>query len=210
MLFHILMVALSSSIDSFGIGISYGVRKIKLPIYTLIIISLISFLFSSSSIMFGNLLLKILPVKAAKLTGILILIFMGIWIIIQANKEKENKKEKMTVCSFLIKSLGITIQIIRTPESCDINKSNKIEAFEAFYLGVALSIDSIGAGIGSSVLGVQTILLPLNIVIFQLLFLLIGTFTGKHMNHKNTKNNKWVILSGSLLIIVAIIRLILS
>jgi len=206
------MVALSSSIDAFGIGTSYGIRKIKITGYALIIISAIAFIFSYASILFGNVLLNILPVKVAKLIGILILIFMGVWIILQGNKKDEKVKEykSRTIFSLLIKSLGITIEIIRTPEKCDMDKSNKIEIMEAFYLGIAMSVDSIGAGIGSAVLGVDNILLPASICLFQFIFLLSGiVFAEKLVKLNINNNNIWIIISGSLLIIIAMVRLIL-
>jgi len=206
------MVALSSSIDAFGIGTSYGIRKIKITGWALIIISAIAFIFSYASILFGNILLNILPVKVAKLIGILILIFMGVWIILQGNKKDEKVKEykPKTIFSLLIKSLGITIEIIRTPEKCDMDKSNKIEIMEAFYLGIAMSVDSIGAGIGSAVLGVDNILLPASICLFQLIFLSSGIIFAEKLVKLNINNNNiWIIISGSLLIIIAMIRLIL-
>lgn len=212
MFFNILALAASLSIDSFGIGISYGMRKIKVPIYAIIIISMLAFIFSSLSIFLGTILLTLLPKSFAKFIGIIILASMGIWIIYQGISKKKdkkiiNKKNPETILNLIIKSMGITIKIIRTPEYCDMDNSNIIEPKEAFYLGVALSVDSIGAGIGTAIMGINTLLIPIFVALFQLIFLISGIKIGKEASSFNSESNLWVIISGILLIIVAFIRL---
>lgn len=213
-MFNILALAFSLSIDALGIGTSYGIRKIKIPIYATVIIAALAFLFTSVSIFFGTILLHFLPPSIAKLIGIFILILMGIWIIYQGlhdKKEvKDTSKKDETIFNMIIKSLGITIKIIRTPEYCDMDKSSSIEPIEALYLGVALSVDSIGAGIGTAVLGLNTIAIPICVAVFQILFLHIGLTIGKKLRIFNGESNIWVILSGSILILVGIIRLFIS
>jgi len=50
----ILGFALSSSIDNFGVGISYGVRKVRIKWLSNLLIAAICFLFSMVGIMFGK------------------------------------------------------------------------------------------------------------------------------------------------------------
>ena len=47
------------------------------------------------------------------------------------------------------------IQILRKPTVADFDKSGTISAGEALLLGIALSVDSFGAGIGASLLGMH-------------------------------------------------------
>ncbi len=213
MIFGILILAISLSIDSLGIGVAYGVREIKIPLNAKIIISILSFTFTSISIFFGGLVVKILPPVAAKSFGIIILMLMGVWIIYQALHEKETEKkppdEEKTILNILIKSLGISIKIIHHPETCDMNKSSTIDPFEALYLGTALSIDSFGAGIGSAAVGLNSIFIPVAVALCQLIFLCTGLFIGKKIAVSKmikVNNNIWSIISGSLLIVLGILR----
>ncbi len=121
------------------------------------------------------------------------------------NIPKLHKKEYR----FFIKFLGVTVQIIRDPSYSDFNNSNQIEAKEALYLGIALSLDSIGIGIGSSIMGLNTFLFPILVASFQLFFLSFGGYLGKKIKDiSNIPENIWGIVSGILLIFVGISKIV--
>ena len=92
MLLSIIVLAFSSSIDSFGIGITYGLRKTNLTRFAKFILFMISIIITSISIFVGNKLTLIFTSNFTKLLGSLILIIMGIVIIFQIinSKEKNN------------------------------------------------------------------------------------------------------------------------
>lgn len=184
MFLAILILAISVSIDSFGIGITYGIRNTaigKLSGATLFIISLI---FSGVSVLVGNVIFSIIPENIVKFISVILLICMGIWIILET---------------------------IKNPIILDLNKSNTIELNEAIYLAIALSIDSVCVGISSSSFGIYGLLYPILVPIFQLLFLNFGIILGKKFttmrNFKHVPLKLWNILSGILLISIGIFRI---
>ena len=129
---------------------------------------------------------------------------MGFLIIYEAmntNEKKEYKSHKI-----FLKSLGITIQIIRNPISSDLNNSKIIEKNEALYLAFALSLDSICVGITSSSFGMYSLLFPILVPLFQFIFLNAGIILGKKIVLYNTSLKKWNIISGVLLIVIGILR----
>lgn len=212
-----IILALALSIDAFGIGISYGVRKIDFKVLSLAIISFIAFLFSSVSIWFGNIIASFFSEKITSFISILILVILGLFIIKKGLEKNENiepisiptiNNEHKNLYSFFIKSLGITINVIKTPSICDINHSLKIDPKEALYLGIALSLDCIGTSIAVSSFEKNTFLFPVFIVIFQLTFLLLGTFLGKKTIIKVLDESKISIISGLILIIIGFLRLV--
>lgn len=212
MLLTCLLLALSVSIDSFGIGITYGLRNTKISILPKILLFIISIFFTTFSIFLGNLLTDILPKNYVKLIGSILLFFIGLWIIYQAIK-KDNKNTILStnkepkIYSFIIKFLGITIKIIRDPKSSDLDNSKTIDWKEAIFLGVALSIDSIGVGIGGSIIGVNSFLFPILVASFQLIFLSLGkNICVKIFKLYKLPENIWSIISGILLIIIAIFK----
>lgn len=204
---NIIFLAITLSIDALGIGISYGVRGINIPLFSKFIISIQTFLIITISLFLGNVVFSFFPTTIRNYTGVIILIALGVFMIIEAYLPKKEKTE--TVRTFSIKQAGITIKIIKSPPVCDFNKSNKIEPFEALYLGLALSIDSFGVSFGSGAFGVFSIFLPLFAVFFQILFLSIGISSGRKIsNISKLSENTWITVSGCILIFIGILKLI--
>lgn len=211
MLVNYIVLALSVSIDSFGIGITYGMRNTKIYRNAKIILFMISILITSLSVHLGNVLNEFFSQSFTKWIGACFLILMGLWIIFQALSPKKDdeliKTASPTVYQFMIRFLGITIQIIRDPIFSDLDHSKKIDAKEAIYLGVCLSIDSLCIGICSSMIGYSSYLFPILVASFQLFFLSIGRVLGeKILCISRIPENIWSTLSGVLLICIGFSR----
>ena len=219
MLFTTFLLAISSSIDSLGIGITYGIKNTSISGKGKSVIFFVSFIVTIVSLYLGNILKVIFPDFIVDYLGSFLFIVMGIFICFQAlkkdkkegkvkNAKTENNSQK--TYSFFIKFLGITIKIIKDPVSSDLDKSNKIDSKEALFLSIALSMDSICIGIGGSVIGINTYIFPFLIGFFQLFFLGIGNFFGKKLyNFSKLPSNIWSIVSGILLVILGIIKFII-
>lgn len=204
------LLATSLSMDALGIGISYGLRSIKVPNLPKIIIGFISLLFTAIAIGIGNIIVLFLPAYLTKLIGAGMLAVLGMIIVIQAvwkNKKviSENTKKNKTWL-WNIKSLGITVKITRAPEVLDKN-SNKMSVKESIYMGVALSIDSFGAGISSAVSGMNNLFVPIMVGVCQFVFLSFGIICGQKLtSFKRIDSDIFMVLSGALLIILAFVR----
>ena len=183
MFLAILILAISVSIDSFGIGITYGIRNTTINKLSATTLFVLSMLFSSISIFLGNIIFSIIPENVVKFISIILLFGMGIWIILET---------------------------IKNPIILDLNKSNTIALNEAFCLAIALSIDSICVGISCSSFGNYGLLYPILVPIFQLLFLNSGIILGKNFTKihlfKHIPLKLWNILSGILIIAIGIFR----
>jgi putative sporulation protein YtaF len=145
----------------------------------------------------------------------MILGLMGLWIILQAildkggeGHEKEILKEERTLFRFAVKSLGITIQVIRNPAEGDLDQSGVIDKREALLLGLALSVDAIGAGIGSALAGLGSLWISVATGIFQMLLLSAGGHFGKKLGNSGKLNKRLLSFApGILLITMALIRI---
>lgn len=213
MLLNSIFLAISSSIDSLGIGITYGIKNTKISHVGRCILFCISFLIALTSLYFGNIIKNIFSEYFSKILGSIILILMGIFICFQSLKKDykkdiyyiKNNSEK--IYSFFIKFLGITIKIIKNPINSDLDHSKIIDSKEAIFLGLALSLDSFCIGIGGSIIGINYSLFPFFIAIFQLIFLSLGNFFGRKIyKSSNLPDNIWSIVSGIILIIIGIIK----
>ena len=187
MLFSCLTLAISSSIDSLGIGITYGLKNTTLTNSAKFILFIMAFIISIFSIYFGN-ILKIFFTDFKNL------------------KIKDTEQ----IYSFFIKCLGITIKIIKNPNYSDLDKSNSIDYKEALFLSLALSLDSFCVGIGFSFMNSFSFLFPIFISCFQFVFLNTGFYIGKKINKfSNIPNNVWSIISGFLLLMIGFCKILL-
>ena len=188
----VFILAFAVSLDSFGVGLTYGLRKIRISIVPLILISLLSGLMILLAIQIGSGLLYIIPESAAQSLGGVLLLLIGVWTIYhlfsQKNKtsalqqyEHKQKKGIFTdnVITIEIKRLGILIQILKTPMEADIDKSGEISLAEAGILGLALSLDAFGAGIGAALVGYSPLLTAALISLCSFCCLYFGVLFGK-------------------------------
>lgn len=216
MFLHCMLLSLCSTLDSFGIGITYGLKNTRILFGAKIILFLCSFLITMLSLLLGNCLLYLFPHSITKVVGSAILIFMGTFLIVSSFRKEETKevvkKEKKVtpkVYQFFIRFLGITVQIIRNPNNSDFDHSNNIDSKEALFLGIALSLDTIGIGISSSMLSIHFLLFPLCVATFQFFFLSFGNLLGRKIkNISNIPENIWSILAGFLLIFIGFTKFI--
>lgn len=221
MFINSLILTFSSSIDSLGIGITYGIKNTKISYMAKIVLFASSFSISILSVWFGDVLKNIFSDFVTKLVGNIILIGMGSFVCFQAiRKDKTNITQNISpsepiyennekIYSFFIDFLGITIKIIKNPTSSDLNSSNTIDSKEALFLSFALSLDCFCIGACGSIIGVSPFLFPLFISVFQLAFLSIGNILGKKLhNLSHLPDNIWSVISSILLVLIGLVRLI--
>ena len=192
------VLAFALSLDSFGVGMTYGLRRVRIPIFSIVIISICSGMFIWLSMQAGGLLVRYVSPAAAQWTGSVILIAIGAWAIVQLLRKKEDapdsgrsgggmkpippqnlkewigRAESKPLIRIQLRRLGLVIQILKTPSAADIDCSGSISAAEAAWLGAALSLDAFGAGIGASLLGYPSLLTALVIALFSGAFLRAG------------------------------------
>lgn len=185
-----ILLAISSSIDSLGIGITYGIKNTKISLIGKIILFIISITITYLSIFLGNFIQSIFPSFLTKLIGSGILIFIGIYICFEALNQKSNSSN-----------------VFNNPISSDLDNSKIIDSKESIFLAIALSLDSFCIGICGSIININLVLFPFLVSIFQLFFLSIGTFIGIHINRfYKLPQNIWSIVSGILLIFIGLFR----
>lgn len=254
----LLLLAFALSLDGFGVGVTYGLRKLKIPLFSVLIIALCSGVVMSVSMQVGVLLSSVVSPGIASRIGAVIILLMGCWSLVQMLIQKDdgkaaearggeqaeagehagengsecvpeeldvvltsagpsspeplraddgNQEEKSAVFSLELRRLGIVIQILRTPSSADMDKSGSISPLEALVLGIALSLDAFGAGLGAALLGFEPLRTSLTIALFSGSILLLGLHTGFRFS-----GSSWMkrasLLPALLLIAIGILKLL--
>ena len=183
--FSIILLALAVSLDSFSVGFTYGLRKMRIPFKSIVIIACCSAMTLTIAMSIGHLLQRFLsPVFAEKMGGI-ILIILGVWVIYQffrSEKEKDILPHEKVIINLEIKSLGLVIHILKKPLSADFDKSGTITGVEAIMLGLALSLDAFGAGIGAVMLGFSPGYLALAVALLSSLLVFFGIKLGSYLS----------------------------
>lgn len=240
----LLILAFAVSLDGFGVGVMYGLRKIRIPLVSIGIISLWSGIIIFTSMQIGVLMSSFMSPSFAKRIGALILIGIGVWALIQMRQGQKNQAQQeqtapsvdqavvsgmphadirnsgyvepitfdtlqrtKEILSIELKRFGLVIQILRTPSIADVDKSGNISASEATLLGLALSLDAFGAGIGAALIGFVPLLTASVISISSGSLLAVGLRIGFRYAEMNWMK-KLSILPGCVLIIMGLLKML--
>lgn len=90
----LLLLAFAVSLDGFGVGITYGIRHIRIPPRSVWIISCCSGLVILLAMLVGKLLVRWVPPHAASMVGAAILIGIGFWALIQFARGRDTEPER--------------------------------------------------------------------------------------------------------------------
>jgi putative sporulation protein YtaF len=205
----LLLLAFAVSLDSFSVGFTYGMRKMRIPFKSIFIIACCSAVTLLIAMLVGDLMARIFPIYITEKLGGFILVLIGAWVLYQffrPAKESSDEETEKTLINFEIKTLGIVINILRKPMTADIDKSGTITGVEAFLLGVALSLDAFGAGIGAALLGYSPIEMSILVACMSSLFVSIGIKSG-YIFSKFDWMDKFSCLPGIILIMIGLWKL---
>lgn len=246
----LLFLAFAVSLDGFGVGITYGLRKIRIPLPSVAIIAACSGVVILVSMLVGSLIAGWLSPYGSKAVGAVILIGIGTWALIQFARNRKADKETsveansesadrgrseptaqgipvgkslapgsegdaphaddaesvVPMLTLELRVFGLIIQILRTPSVADVDRSGIITSGEALLLGIALSLDAFGAGIGAALVGFPAVPTAILIAAASGMFLWAGMRVGFLAS-----GLRWVqrltVLPGIILIVMGIFKL---
>jgi putative sporulation protein YtaF len=202
----LVLLAFAVSLDSFSVGFTYGMRKMKIPFKSIITIACCSAVTMAAAMGLGKTIALLLSPAIADRLGGIVLMLIGVWVLFQffrpTSQAPEQNEEKLLV-KVEIKSLGLVINILKKPMVADLDKSGTITGFEAFLLGLALSLDAFGAGIGAALLGFSPLVMALLVAVMSSLFVYTGIKSGAVFSKKRWVQ-KFSFLPGILLILIGI------
>ncbi|MCL7747765.1 sporulation membrane protein YtaF [Halalkalibacter alkaliphilus] len=205
----LLAIALAVSLDSFGVGLTYGLRKMKLPWKSLLFIAGCSATSILIAMYFGTVIQTYLSPRVAESIGGAILILIGAWALYQVYRPATNTvktKGDEVILNFEIKVLGVVIRILRKPMVADFDNSGTITGREALLLGIALSLDAFGAGIGAALIGFSPVWMAIAVATMSALFVTLGMKSGNRFSD-SAWMKKFSFIPGLLLILIGVFSL---
>jgi putative sporulation protein YtaF len=202
-----ILLAFSVSIDSLSVGMSYGMRKVRFPLPSLTLIACMSVVMILISMNIGRLLAIFLPWGVERGLASFILIILGGWAIYNVYKTRQ-KEAVATEWEDMGQGNAAhsALQVLTKPEFGDLDRSGSISRKEAVWLGLALSMDALGAGISASLLNFPSLPFALLVGLFNPLFIRLGLMLGCMMAETKMMK-KATILPGIMLIVLGLIKL---
>jgi putative Mn2+ efflux pump MntP len=186
----ILLFSISANIDNLAAGVSYGIQKIVMPLSSNFVIAFIVFAGTLFSMILGKSISPFMPVSVSNYIGGSIIIGIGAISIVKYFKNRKNSEQNDQYW-----------------EEKDKNNNKRIEFREALILGVALSINNMGLGIGASISGLSVIPTAACSFVFSLAFMFAGNFLGNSCFSKYF--GKFAeLVSGSIIIMLGIFQFI--
>lgn len=193
------LFSLALSLDGFGVGLSYGMRKIKITAISFVIICLSSALAVALAMFLGNIISSLLPPLAADALGAGILVVVGAWILFQ--NFVLNLIPDHRVFNINVPNLGLVINILKEPVEADQDKSGIIDVREAYFLGAALAMDALGAGLGAAISGYSPLLTPLFVACAKFILVSLGLTLGGRISLEKHKGEMSLVPGGVLMLL---------
>jgi len=161
-IYQIFVITLSLNIDALFFGVAFGTKGIKILTKSKVIIFFTSMSITIISFFMGRWFGKFLEPQLSSHLGAIFMIIIGIVFVIRTLLEKNSSPLPKTLVNLSLKSLGLTVKIIKEPVLSDIDSSGSIEPVEAFLVALALSLDGLSASFSlglSNLANIEQILL---------------------------------------------------
>ena len=174
---EVIFLAVALSADAVVFGLSFGMKDIKIPLYSLFLMTAVGFLTVGGGLLLGEIVFSLVPIGER----------LGIWLICDSDDGAKD--------------------VINHPEKIDIDNSRIIEPVEAIITGFALSVDSVSVCLGYGASGKNSVVLPILVTLFQIIFLYGGIIMSKKIRLK-TRVNCITLISGLIIMIIGLYKLV--
>lgn len=203
-----ILLVTALSIDAFVASVAYGANKIKIPFSSAVMINLVCTFLLGISLYFGSIVREVIPGNFVGLVGVFILLGLGIYQLFEGVAKNLIEKylvEKQKI-KFKLFDLRFALEVYVDKTKADFDQSRRLNAKEAFALGIALSLDGLAAGFGSALGDINYIQILLFSLVFHMAALWVGVWVGGKFAQKIKLDMSWV--SGLILMSLALVRLI--
>lgn len=192
----VLAIGLASNLDNAGVGIAYGVRKIRIPWYSNLTVAFISTLGTLLFGLFGSIIAQSISPWISHAIGSAVIIAVGVWVLLQAYKETDSP-------DIVPENTGHFSRLLRNPEEADRDSSKSISFSESILLGAALAMNAFAGGFNAGVTNLNIWLTSLSVGVFSyILFALSSWFGEKYAAEK--LGSRATVISGILLILIGL------
>ena len=172
-----MLIGITSNIDNIGIGLSYGLRKARIPWSFCCVTALTSFTACLLGSFTGARITHFISTSTCSIIGSMILICIGLWTIIQVFVSKADQVQLETKTT-----IGFS---------------------EMMFIALAQGMTDLSIGFGAGFAQLNTLELSVSVGLFSFILLLIPARLGGRLI-PNRLGKSATFLSGILLILVGL------
>lgn len=200
-----ILLVLAMITDTFFVSLSYSCQKIKIPVLSAVIISIVSSAVLTLSLCFSQIFCLFIPQNYCRIFGAIILGVIGI-IQFCRNRLKSllKKHSGNKSVSFSCFNIGFVVKVYIDETQADSDCSKILSAKESVALALALSVDSLCGGMAAGISGSNIVLTLILSFSLGILAVVCGEKLGK-TNILRGYDLSW--LSGLFLIFLAVLKL---
>ena len=199
----LIIIATAVSIDGFWGGFAFGLRKIKINLPSLIVISIWSVVLCFITMLIGHFLKDIISFTFAKWISAILLFIIGSMALKEGinQRSKINIKNKSKIC---LKDL---FRILDNPLLADVDGENDVKPGEGTLLGLAVAMDAAVAAFTVALAGYNPFITPFLFGLTHFILIGLGNLVAmKRLIHYFAE--KFALLPGMILIALGILRLL--
>ncbi len=209
-LFYVVALGFAVSFDGFIAGVAYGLKNIRMPWPSLLIVGIVTCVCSSVAMAGAYILGRFMNTGYAIILGALLLILLGIWSVFHqylVRNVKPYEVDGQVTMRTLTFSVGeLVVSIMANPETADVDHLGVISPLEAVFLGLAVALDAMVAIFGAALMGALPLYTPLAAGIIHVICIAFGCYSSTRFISEKLKK-KVPYLPGTILILLGIIRL---
>ncbi|WP_232375584.1 manganese efflux pump [Mesorhizobium comanense] len=196
--YFIIGLAIASNIDNLAVGMSYGVRGVRIGLFANLIITAICFAFSEIGMISGAWIGGILPGNLPDYVAAGLLLAIGVRVLFlalpAAGDEAASPEDGHPLASWFSRALAV--------------KGDRVGPFEAAILGVALSANALANSVSAGLLNMSPTVVACSISIGSFLTIVVGVALGRHAARirlgRMDIGRLGTLASGAILVVLAI------
>jgi len=206
--FQMFLLAFVLSLDALVASFAYGSRNIRIPIRSVLLISLICSGILGLTLFLGAQIASLFDEQIAVWLSFWILFTLGVIRVFDSWLKRwiRHRGTSGSQLKLQVFRLHFILQIYADPEAADVDGSRTLSTGEAFALAVALSLDAIAAGIGIGLGGMMFLPAMGLTFLMTIAAVLSGCKLGGKLAEKTNRDLSW--LGGGLLIALAVFQLL--
>ena len=202
-----LILAAAISVDALAASFAYGSQKIRIPVRSLFVVSLICSVVLGLTLLVGAQMGEWIGARSAAMLSFTILFGLGLIRICDSWLKNwiRKRRDLSGQIKFSAFNLKFILQVYADPKAADADGSRVLSVGEAAVLAVALSLDGIAAGLGAGLFGAGAWITTGAAFLLTLTAVATGCRLGGRLAAKLTADISWI--SGGLLILLAVLQL---
>lgn len=198
-----LLLSIALNLETLRISLNYGIKKIRLTKFFVILLSIITSLGVFISMCIGQLVLHLFSPALGNIFGATLLSFTGVYFIVEYIRIEKKHARYDTSC-FFESSLNYK-NILENPTIVDTDKSTHINIRECLNLSLAFVLNNLCTCFAASITDINIGLSVFLNFIIALFCVYLGNFNS------NINISKWFskysnLISGVILIILGILE----